>query len=216
MTELILIRHGVTAWNREARFQGRIDIPLEPDGHADAERAAAAIAALAADRAVSALYSSDLTRTRQTAEPIARRLGMEARLEPGLRERNYGAFEGLTGADLQRDWAEAFRRWRDREPDFELPGGGESLRRFHQRVVDTLEALARRHPGERVLAVTHGGVLDCAYRHAAGLDLRAARQHDLLNTSLNTIALTDTGWRVIDWADVRHLEDPPDGPRPWG
>ena len=211
MTEVILIRHGVTAWNRQRRFQGSIDIPLEPEGHAEAEQAAVRLGELASLRPVSAIYCSALTRARQTAEPIARALGLALAVEPGLGERHYGAFEGLTPVELERDWADECRRWREREPDFGLPGGGESLRAFYDRVNGALESLALRHPGERVVAVTHGGVLDCAYRLASQIDLAAVRRHELLNASLNTIVRGPAGWRVHDWGDVSHLQ-PTDSP----
>jgi probable phosphoglycerate mutase len=206
MTEVILIRHGLTAWNRERRFQGSIDIPLEPEGHAEAQQAAVRVGELAASRPVDAIYCSALTRARQTAEPIARALGLPLTVEPGLGERHYGAFEGLTPVELERDWADEYRRWREREPDFGLPGGGESLRSFYDRVNRALESLAARHPGQRVVAVTHGGVLDCAYRLASQIDLAAVRRHDLLNASLNTILREPAGWRVHHWGDVSHLQ----------
>ncbi len=215
MTGVILIRHGVTAWNRQRRFQGSIDIPLEPEGHAEAEQAAVRLGELASTRPVSAIYCSALSRARQTAEPIARELGLSLAVEPGLGERHYGAFEGLTPAELERDWTDEFRRWREREPDFGLPGGGESLRAFYERVNRALEALAMRHPGERVVAVTHGGVLDCAYRLASQIDLSAVRRHDLLNASLNTIVRGPDGWRVHDWGDVSHLRPSGSADKRW-
>jgi probable phosphoglycerate mutase len=205
MTELVLVRHGLTAWNRETRFQGHIDIPLDPDGHAEAERAAQALAEQALAAPVSAVYSSDLTRARQTAEPIARRLGLPVRVDPAMRERHYGAFEGLTPEELQRDWGPAFARWRGRELDFALPGGGESLRGFHDRVLAAIEAMAARHPGERVVAVTHGGVLDVVHRIAADIALTDPRRQPIRNASLNAIRRTPQGWAVVAWGVVDHL-----------
>lgn len=199
--ELILVRHGVTEWNRERRFQGQIDIPLADEGLHQALRTGRRLA----DCPVHAVYTSDLARARQTAEPIAAAKGLALTFEPGLRERHYGGFEGLTRDEISRDQADAFRRWREREPDFVLPGGGESLRQFHQRVERTLMALALRHAGQTVVAVTHGGVLDCAYRIATGMPLDSPRGHDLLNASLNRIVWQDGAFRLLAWADVSHL-----------
>ena len=225
MTEIVLVRHGVTAWNRQRRFQGHIDTPLDDEGHRQARRAAARFAAehSAGDAAmldegaevgqvverippISAVYASDLARARETAAPIAAALGLPLRIDAALRERYYGAFEGCTYEDLVRDYAQAFERWRARDPDFALPGGGESLRDFHSRVESALLRLVREHPGERVVAVTHGGFLDCAYRVATGLELDAPRHHDLLNASLNRIAWEHDRFTLIAWADVTHLE----------
>jgi probable phosphoglycerate mutase len=200
-TELIMIRHGVTAWNKERRFQGQIDIPLDDEGLRQAQLLGQSMAGAA----LAAVYASDLTRARQTAEPLASALGLPVVAEPGLRERHYGDFEGCTWDELQREHAADFARWRAREPDFSLPGGGETLLALHDRVEATMRALAARHPGASVVAVTHGGVLDCAYRIATGLGMREPRQHDLLNASINRILFDGERFSLVGWADVTHL-----------
>lgn len=200
-TELIMIRHGVTAWNKERRFQGQIDIPLDDEGLRQAQLLGQSMAGAA----LAAVYASDLTRARQTAEPLASAIGLPVVAEPGLRERHYGAFEGRTWDELQREHAVDFTRWRAREPDFSLPGGGETLLALHDRVEATMRALAARHPGASVVAVTHGGVLDCAYRIATGLGMREPRQHDLLNASINRILFDGERFSLVGWADVAHL-----------
>ncbi len=200
-TELIMIRHGVTAWNKERRFQGQIDIPLDDEGLRQAQLLGQSMAGAA----LAAVYASDLTRARQTAEPLASAIGLPVVAEPGLRERHYGAFEGRTWDELQREHAADFARWRAREPDFSLPGGGETLLALHDRVEATMRALAARHPGASVVAVTHGGVLDCAYRIATGLGMREPRQHDLLNASINRILFDGERFSLVGWADVTHL-----------
>ncbi|HEY5635214.1 MAG TPA: histidine phosphatase family protein [Burkholderiaceae bacterium] len=201
MTELILVRHGVTAWNRERRFQGHTDRGLDEEGREQARRAAARLAR----EPVDAIYASDLGRAWQTAEPLGEATGLAPRSEPALRERYYGDFEGRSHDELAHESPEAFARWERREPDFELPGGGESLRAFDARVRAALGELAARHRGQRVVAVTHGGVLDCAYRAARGLGLEAPREHALLNASINRIGWRDGAFFLIDWADVGHL-----------
>ncbi|MCM5572423.1 histidine phosphatase family protein [Burkholderiaceae bacterium FT117] len=206
-TTIVLVRHGVTDWNRERRFQGQIDIPLNEEGRRQAELTGRRIASDPHRHRIAAVHTSDLSRAAQTAEPIARALGLPMLSDPALRERHYGAFEGRTHDELERDQAEAWQRWRSREPDFALPGGGESLREFHARVERALLGLAARYPSATVVAVAHGGVLDCAFRIAAGLPLDAPRGHDLLNASLNRIAFDGEGFRLVDWADVAHLEE---------
>ena len=205
-TELIMIRHGVTAWNKERRFQGQIDIPLDDEGLRQAQLLGQSMAGAA----LAAVYASDLTRARQTAEPLAGALGLPVVAEPGLRERHYGDFEGCTWDELQREHAADFARWRAREPDFSLPGGGETLLALHDRVEATMRALAARHPGASVVAVTHGGVLDCAYRIATGLGMREPRQHDLLNASINRILFDGERFSLVGWADVAHLRQADD------
>jgi probable phosphoglycerate mutase len=205
-TRIILVRHGVTDWNRARRFQGQIDIPLNDEGRRQAELTGRRFASGSEGQPVSAVLASDLARAMQTAEPIARSLGLPVQQEPRLRERHYGAFEGLTHDEIERQHEDAWHRWRRREPDFALPGGGESLRSFHRRVEEALRSLAERYRCATIVAVAHGGVLDCAYRIAAGLPLDAPRGHELLNASLNRIEFDGSRFGLVDWADVAHLD----------
>jgi len=203
MTELWLVRHGETEWNRLRRVQGTLDIGLNALGRVQADRVA--VRFRPGQPAVHAVYSSDLARARDTARPTAARLGLEIRLDAGLRERRYGVFEGLSFDELAERHPEAARAVRERHPDYELEGG-ESLRQFHQRVVATLDRIAAGHAGQRVLVFTHSGVLDAAYRHAQGLPLRAERRHSLHNVSINRLVAEQGAWRVDGWGDVAHLE----------
>jgi len=201
MTELIFIRHGETDWNRARRFQGCIDIALNADGHEQARRTAARLRG----QTFVAVYSSHLGRAQETARPIAEALGLSLVIEPELRERSYGAFEGQTHDELLRDHPEAYQRWRDRVPDYELPGGGESLLALRARVLAQMQMLAARHAGQKVVAVTHGGVLDSIYRIASGLAADAPRRFELNNASINRIGWDGEQFSVLDWGDVSHL-----------
>lgn len=192
----------MTPWNREYRFQGHRDIGLDEQGHQQAQRLAARLA----NDGLAAIHSSDLARARDTAAPAAERLGLAVVSDTGLRERCYGAFEGRTHVEIEASYPTEWARWRAREPDFELPGGGESLRAFASRCIAAFERIARLYPGGRVAAVSHGGVLDIAYRLATGLSLEAPRRHELLNASINRIRFDDGHWSLIDWADVAHLD----------
>jgi probable phosphoglycerate mutase len=205
-TRILFIRHGETAWNRIKRIQGHIDIPLAETGLAQAARLAERLVreARGAHR-LQAIYSSDLQRARQTAAPAASALGLALRLVEGLRERAYGVFQGHDSGEIAQRYPDDYARWQTRDPGF-APHGGESVRAFYHRVVHAVEAIVQAHPGERVACVTHGGVLDCVYRYANGLALDAPRDYALLNTSINTVEFDDDGKaRVLEWADVTHL-----------
>ncbi|HVB47144.1 MAG TPA: histidine phosphatase family protein [Burkholderiales bacterium] len=201
ITRICLVRHGETAWNAEGRVQGQLDVPLSEVGHAQARAAAAA---LAGER-FAALYSSDLARARQTAAPAARRLALPVRLEPALRERHYGAFESLTYVEVRERYPAEYARFKDKDPEFDFVSG-ESLRRFAERAVACVAELARRHAGESILVVTHGGVLEMAFRHATARGLSSPRDFELPNAGLNRIEAAPEGWRVLQWADVSHLQ----------
>ncbi len=201
-TQLVLVRHGVTAWNRERRFQGQTDTPLSDEGRLQARRTGRRLSG----EPVAAVYSSDLMRARETAVEIARAVGLDVADEAGLRERSYGVFEGRTHDEIRRDFVDHYRRWSAREPDFQLPGG-ETLRAVHDRVLAAMRAIGLRHAGQTVVLVTHGGVLDVAYRIASGLALEAPRKHDLLNASLNRVRWHDGGFSLLSWGEVAHLDD---------
>ncbi|TWG83952.1 putative phosphoglycerate mutase [Cupriavidus gilardii J11] len=200
ITHLIVIRHGETAWNRERRLQGQLDIPLNDTGVAQARALAASLAA----EPIDAVYSSDLSRAMQTAAPLGDALGLTVQPDVRLRERSYGNLEGMTYAEVAQRCPEDFALWQARVPDY-APLGGETLRNFHERAVEGVLALVRRHPGERIALVAHGGVLDCLYREATGMTLEAPREHELLNASVNRLRSDSYRLILAQWADVSHL-----------
>jgi probable phosphoglycerate mutase len=199
-TRLILIRHGETAWNVATRIQGHTDIALSPLGLAQAGRLAQALA----DEPLAAIYASDLSRARQTAEAVAAVQGLPVRLDPSLRERAFGRFEGLTWDEISQGYPEDAARWRRREPDFPV-GGGESLTTFSARCLDAARRAAAAHAGQSIALVAHGGVLDCLYRAATRVALDAPRSWQLGNAAINRLLATGDGFTLIGWNDDHHL-----------
>lgn len=202
MTELWLIRHGETDWNLARRIQGWRDVELNEAGRLQARRLADRLGG--EGHVFDAIYSSDLRRAHATALSVAARLGMDVRLEPRVRERRFGVLESLTPDEMDARQPEASAAWRARDLDHPL-GGGESLREFHRRVVQAMDAIAASHPGQRVLAFTHGGVLDIVWRHAHRLALSTPRHEKLLNCAINRVACAGDGWRILDWGDASHI-----------
>ena len=176
-------------------------MPLNVQG---LEQAAQLGKALAGER-FDAVYASDLSRAKQTAQALADRVGATVRDDAGLRERHYGQFEGLTYAEVAEKHPAEFAAWQERVPDF-APPGGETLTGFHERAVETALRLIRRHPGERIALVSHGGVLDCLYRHANAMTLTEPRQHELRNASINRLSSDGHQLTVLQWGDVAHLD----------
>lgn len=211
MTELILIRHGETDWNRELRFQGQLDVPLNAIGHTQAQRLATRLAT----EAVQHLVSSDLLRARQTAEPVSAQrlqpLPLAPELDAALREQHFGVVEGLRVADIKAQHAAAWAQWIRFEEDYAFEGG-ESTRQFHARVIAAVRALGRRHPQQTLVVVTHGGVLDMVYRTALGLPLSGPRQSEIPNAGLNRVRLLGEAIEIVNWADTGHLTDLPPQP----
>ena len=200
-TRLFVLRHGRTAWNAEARIQGQMDAPLDELGRWQAERLGEALAG----EDITAVYSSDLQRALATAQPLVARTGAVLRSDVRLRERGFGSFEGRTHAEIEALWPDAALRWRRRELDFQ-PGGGEALTLFFERCVSAVCALAAQHPGETIAVVAHGGVLDCLYRAAVGVELNAPRSWVLGNASINRLLFNGEGLSLVGWSDDAHLQ----------
>lgn len=201
-TRIIAVRHGETAWNVDTRIQGQLDIELNERGRWQARRLAQALA----DEPISAIYSSDLARAFETADTVAQRLGLKATPHTGLRERAFGVFQGQTFVDIEATWPEQALRWRRREPDW-APEGGESLVQVQQRIEQTTQELAARHPGELILLAAHGGVMDALYRIATRQDITAPRTWQLGNASINRLLWTPGGLTLVGWSDTRHLDE---------
>ena len=201
-TRIIAIRHGETAWNVDTRIQGHLDIPLSANGRWQAERLAEALR----DEKITAVYASDLTRAWETAQYVGHIHGLQLTKEVGLRERDFGDFEGKTFAEIEVLLPEQSLRWRKRDPEF-YPAGGESLVAMRTRVLEAAERLAAQHPGEQIALVGHGGVMDVLYRAATRLDIQAPRTWALGNAAINRLLWTPEGFTLVGWADTQHLDE---------
>ena len=207
-TQITAVRHGETAWNAESRLQGHLDIDLNDLGRWQAQRVGLALA----DSGISTIYCSDLCRAHNTALAISRAISQHSgiapsdlRLEPGLRERSFGSFEGLTYEQVSTLHPEDALRWKQRDPHW-APPGGESPTALHQRIAATLHAIAAQHPGEHIALVSHGGVLDMLYRLATGQALNAPRTWELGNCAINRLLYTPQALTLVGWADTQHLD----------
>jgi broad specificity phosphatase PhoE len=172
VTTLLLVRHGETDWNAEGRLQGHTDRPLNELGR----RQAKALAARMADDGIRAVYASDLSRARETAEIVGERLGLTVVIDPDLREKNWGSWEGLTGTERERvDYV------------------GETTEEHSERILRAVRRIAERHPGDRVLIVTHGGSMRRIQVAVYGMALPVVE-----NCAVWAIAHLDGTFRPID------------------
>lgn len=207
MTEMILVRHGETDWNRELRFQGHVDVGLNAIGLEQARRVASRLAAEPAAH----LYASDLLRAQQTARPVAQQLGVASVTEPALREQNFGTVDGMRVEDIKAQHPQAWEQWLRFHEDYCMPGG-ETTREFHARVVDAVHRIAGDHPGATLVVVTHGGVLDMIWRTARSLSLSGPRQSEIPNAGVSRVRVSAGSIEVVAWADTAHLADLPPQP----
>jgi broad specificity phosphatase PhoE len=193
VTTLILARHGETDWNRENRFQGHADPPLNRLGR----RQSAELAASLAGEDLARVYTSPLRRAAETAEIVARALGLELEEVEALREIDVGWWSGLTRDEVSERFPEEYARWLGRAPHgYE---GGETYDELAARVVPALRMLAERHPSAGILVVTHGGPSRVAQAHAAGIGYHEARRREtvLANCAVCRFAVEDGDFRRL-------------------
>ncbi len=199
MVELIFIRHARTAQNAAKRFQGHSDTELDALGRRQAQR----IAGRMRDSDVVAVYTSDLRRAVQTAQPIADALGVELARRDDLREIDVGTALGMSKAELQDHHPELFAADWHRIP---FPGG-ESYDAMAERISGAAREIARRHEDRRVVLVTHGGTIRAAIAGLAGIPITALAGLFVMNTSISRLTLDgDRTARLLVLNDTAHLE----------
>ena len=188
MTTLILARHGETDWNREHRWQGHSDVPLNELGREQAR----ALAEELAGEPLAAIYSSDLLRAYETARTVADRKGMDVIADAALRETNLGVWEGLTSPEIEEQFPDDWRVWRD--GGVPVGRGGETPHEARERIVAAAERIAAVHEGEQVLVVAHGGVL----RHLALHADAVLPEHGFGNCHVLRVAYEGGRFRSVD------------------
>lgn len=192
---LYIVRHGVTDWNQQARFQGQSDIPLNAEGEAQAKRIADRLASI--ERPPMAVFSSDLSRASATAEAIATPLSLNIQKTPLLRELMLGHWEGLNREEIEaRGEGELLRRYRS-SPNEQTPPGGEALRDAAGRILSVLQHIREAYPIGEVAVVGHGGTLRALFHEALNTPLESMLNFTLENASLS----------IIDYANVPHIRD---------
>lgn len=195
MTRLLLARHGETNWNREQRFQGHADPPLNQTGRTQAADLSVALAA----EPLAAVYSSPLRRALETAEIVAAAHEEQPMPVAALMEVDVGSWQGLTRAEIEERYPDQFAYWVDYVDGFKFENG-ESYEQLGARVIPALLELAAAHPGERVLAVTHGGPIRTALAHVDSVSRAEARSKGptIVNGFVVELAYEDGNLRRID------------------
>lgn len=204
--EITAVRHGQTFDNIRGVLQGQKNSELDPNGVAQAGAAALRLAGESFD----AVYSSDLGRTLQTASILMSRHHppLEIIPVPDLREWNFGELQGRAYAELQEKYPEIMNALKRNSDNVSVPGG-ESSAEFQKRISDFLDAISERHPGEKLLIVTHGGAMQCVFRHVVGKPSGNNAMPLADNASVSRFRRNlDTGaWQLITWNDCAHLQD---------
>ena len=197
---LYIVRHGATDWNQSGRIQGHIDIPLNDAGLAQARLASRRLALLGA----TALYSSDLLRAYETAQIIGRCVGLGVVQKPGLREINFGVWQGLSSAQIRERDPEVYAARRANPYDV-APAGAETWRQFYDRAVQAIQEILATTAAQCLIVVTHSGVCTVIGLRALGFDCTGKRTFESHNCGIHTIAVQGEIWRVVALNDVMHL-----------
>ena len=201
--QLLLVRHGVTDWNREGRFQGHLDPPLAEDGRMEAERLAARMAADERLRPAR-IISSTLARARETAAPIGALAGVAVEPDARLIEIGQGDWEGRTHNDLAVTDADRYEAWRS-DAGIRQPPGGEAIESATARVRALLAALDDADGGWPLCIVSHGGTLRILARVLLDASPDGSWSLDVDNASLGICSSGDNQWRLDRWNDTLHL-----------
>ena len=202
---LVVVRHGVTDWNREGRWQGRLDPPLSADGKREARLVAARIDA-DDDLRPARIVSSTLSRASQTAEAIGEETGLPVVTDPRLMEIGAGEWEGHTHDELERIDGERYRAWRTAETDVRPPGG-EPLEEAIARIRALIGELGSGPGPWPVALVSHGGILRILANVLFELPGAWMWSLDVDNASVSAASRDrpDGAWRLDRWNDARHL-----------
>lgn len=201
MTQLIMVRHGQTAWNLEERFRGRADIPLNATGLAQAE---ATGRRLAAQWQAAAVYASPLSRTVKTAAAIANPFGLPVQTNPSFIDLDYGRWQGMTATEARQHWPDLIEAW------YRIPGiiqipGGESLADLRLRATAALQELWSRHSGETFVVVSHREVNRVLLLDMLGLDNNALWRIGQDNCAVNVVKSQGGALIVDSLNDTCHL-----------
>ncbi len=202
MVKFILIRHGRTTYNTTGRCQGQVDSPLDELG---VRQAAITAEHIAKSISAAAIYASDLSRTRDTAAPTAKRLGLPVHTSKALRELDCGTWENRLISDIKREEPDAFALRQRSLGTFRFPNG-ESFKDGYDRAFLYLSELAKKHDGETVLIFTHGGIIRGIVAAWSGISIE--RVQDVTppkNTSITVAEYENGKIKLLSFNDVSHL-----------
>lgn len=187
MSIFYLVRHGTTQYNLENRFQGHLDIPLSNQGIEQAKK----LADYLKDKKIDAIYTSDLKRAVQTAEYIAAAKSMKYRLLPSLREVDVGELEGLRWHEVKKEYPD----WVEKQHVHGYPGG-ETRIEIERRVSNLWDSVVKRHKGDGVVLVTHGGIIKALICQILGISQEDRSNFIVDNASVSTIIVADSGAKL--------------------
>lgn len=200
--KMIIVRHGEAQWNLQDRAMGQLDSPLTPNGI----RQAYALGDRLRRLSFTTLYTSDLGRAAQTVNIIASICDKKVIFNSGLRERNFGIFQGLTLSEMQEKFPQERQDFEQNDFEYIVPEG-ESLKQLRQRSFQILTAIAQLHLGETVVVVTHGGILMCFFEEVLGIIHKKPLPFKQDNANFCVFEYVNGRWILMTWNNISHLEN---------
>jgi probable phosphoglycerate mutase len=201
-TQVTMIRHGETEWNVAMRLQGNQDSNLTERGTKQAELVAEALSR----KYFNVFISSDQGRAVKTSNIINKYHNLNIIFTEKLRERNFGIMEGMTREEIAVKFPEVHKGYLKRKSEYQIPEG-ESLAQLYSRVTEVLKNIIDKYKGNKILIVTHGGILDCTMRMVFSYSLDLQRNFSIYNAAINTFSVTDGKWNLEEWGNINHLEN---------
>ncbi|MDH7578779.1 MAG: alpha-ribazole phosphatase [Bacillota bacterium] len=200
MTRLLLVRHGQTGWNHDARYQGHTDIELSEAGFKQAQLLAQRLVR----EPVEAVYASDLRRAFETARIVAAPHKLQVQTVPELREINFGAWEGLTFEEIKTQFRELAANWYTSPAKIRIPQG-ETFAELKERAYNTVMELVKKHDPGTLIIVTHGGTIRAIICALLNIDLNHAFRIRQDNGALNIIEYYENRGVLCLLNDTHHL-----------
>lgn len=200
MTKIFLIRHGETEWNKLGRLQGNSDVSLSPEGI----RQAQLMAAYVPFNHIDAVYASDLQRASDTAKILAAKFNLPVTTMPGLRETNFGDWEGRVISGLLEELPEDFGNFFIK-PDKVKPPNGETFLECQARVENAMDEIIAEHDGQRIIVVCHGAAIRLLICAALEIRIRKMWAIHQFNTALNILTFEDGLFSVELMNSTAHL-----------
>ena len=203
MTKLILIRHGESEANREHYFAGQYDAELMPRGREQAEMTAEYVFRKYSPEKI---YASDLSRAYSTAEPISRLINAEIIKEPGLREIFAGRWQKMTFNDLEKEFPEEYGIWKTDIGNAKCPEG-ETVKELGERIMKTLEKIAKENPQKTIAIATHATPIRVAETIIEHGDIEYMKDVAWVSNGSVTVLEYDGDWKVLSVSEDEHLGD---------
>lgn len=204
MVRFIIVRHGLTDFNRLKKYQGQHESNLDPIGIEQAEVTASAVASR---YTVDAIYSSDLSRAIRTAEPFAKHFSIPINTDPEFREVDVGEWTLQLISDVEKNYPDLLLSYRSSVGEFRFPGG-ESFEDTEKRASEALKRIAEKHDGQTVLIVSHGGTIRTMICHLLGYPIKELHRVSSVRNASVTVAEYENGKaEILLRGDISHLPE---------